>query len=110
MQRGFGRIDLRKNILTRHVLVYHPVDCLNLPDNFFQAAMQVFRIHTLFHKRILLYRKGYMLIIIFGTALVNRIIFIVSGETNFSTRYIILHIMYWATIQAAARPRRKVGV
>ena len=51
-----------------------------------------------------------MLIIIFGVALVNRIIFIVSGETNISTRYIILHIMYWATIQAAAMPRRKVGV
>ncbi len=46
---GFCGVDLSQNILAGDILVHHPVNSLNLPDNFFQAAVQVFGIHTLSH-------------------------------------------------------------
>ena len=35
-------VDLRENVLARNILVDHPVNGLNLTDDLFQAAMQVF--------------------------------------------------------------------
>ena len=35
VQRRFSRVDLGQHILARHVLIDHPVDRLNLADNFF---------------------------------------------------------------------------
>ena len=41
----FGNIDLRQHILSGDVLVHHAVD--SLPNDLFQTAMQIFRIHAL---------------------------------------------------------------
>ena len=49
VERGFRGVDLGQHILARHVLVHHAVDGLYLSDDLFQAAVQVFRIHTLLH-------------------------------------------------------------
>jgi hypothetical protein len=49
MESRFGCIDLREHILTGNVLVYHAVDGLNLPDDFFQPAVQIVCVHTLSH-------------------------------------------------------------
>ena len=46
---GFGRIDLRQNILTGDILIHHTVDRLHLPDDFPQPAVQVFGVHALLH-------------------------------------------------------------
>ena len=46
---GFCGVDLRKNILTRHILVDHTVDGLDLTDDLFEPAMQIVRIHALLH-------------------------------------------------------------
>jgi hypothetical protein len=35
MNGGFGRIHLRQNIFTGHILVDHPVDRLQLSDDLF---------------------------------------------------------------------------
>lgn len=49
VQRGFRSVYLRQNIFAGHVLVDHTLDSLNLSYNFFQSAMQIIGIHTLFH-------------------------------------------------------------
>ena len=41
VQRGFGRIDLRKNILARDVLVHHAVNGLHLTDDLFEPTVHV---------------------------------------------------------------------
>ena len=53
MERRFCGIDLRKDIFTGDILIYHPVDRLNLPDNLLEAAVKVFRIYTLLHRNFL---------------------------------------------------------
>ena len=45
----FGGVDLGEDILARYVLVDHPVNGLYLTNDFFQTAVQVIRIHALFH-------------------------------------------------------------
>ena len=50
VQRGFGRIDLRKNILARDVLVHHAVNGLHLTDDLFEPTVQIVGVHTLFHR------------------------------------------------------------
>ena len=50
VQRGFGRIDLRKNILAGDVLVHHAVNGLHLTDDLFEPAVQIVGVHTLFHR------------------------------------------------------------
>lgn len=52
VQRGFGCIDLRKNILARDVLVHHAVDGLHLTDDLFEPTVQIVSVHTLFHRLI----------------------------------------------------------
>ena len=49
VQRGFGGVDLCQHILARHILVDHTVNRLHLPDDLFEAAVQIFRVHTLLH-------------------------------------------------------------
>ena len=49
VQRGFGRIDLRKNILAGDVLVHHAVDGLHLTDDLFEPTVQIVGVHTLSH-------------------------------------------------------------
>ena len=55
VQCGLGGIELGKHIFTGNVLVNHPVDRLHLSDDFLEAAMQIFRIHALFHCGVSLY-------------------------------------------------------
>ena len=50
VQRGLGRIDLRKNILAGNVLVHHAVDGLHLTDDLFEPTVQIVGVHTLFHR------------------------------------------------------------
>ena len=49
VQGGFCGIDLRQNIFAGDILVDHAVNCLYLSDNFFQSAVQIVSVHTLFH-------------------------------------------------------------
>ena len=49
VQRGLGSVDLGQYILAGHILVHHPVDGLNLADDFLQPPVQVLRVHTLLH-------------------------------------------------------------
>ena len=49
IESGFRGIDLRKDVLARNILINHPVDGLNLSDNFRKPAVQVRGIHALFH-------------------------------------------------------------
>ena len=49
VQGGFGGVDLREHVLTRDILVDHPVDGLHLADDLFESAVQIFRVHTLSH-------------------------------------------------------------
>ena len=49
VQRRFGRVELRKNVLAGDVLVDHAVDGLHLTDDFFEPAVQIFRVHALSH-------------------------------------------------------------
>ena len=50
VQRRFRGVYLCEHIFAGDVLVNHAVYSLNLPDYFFQSAVQVFRIHTLPHR------------------------------------------------------------
>ena len=49
VKRRFCGVDLREDVLAWYVLIDHAVNSLYLPDYFFQAAVQVGRIHALFH-------------------------------------------------------------
>lgn len=49
VERRPCRIDLRENVLAWNIFIHHPVYRLNLPDDFFEPAVQVLGIHTLFH-------------------------------------------------------------
>lgn len=49
MERGFSGVDLGKNVLTGDIFFDHSVNGLDLPDDFAQAAVQVFYIHALSH-------------------------------------------------------------
>ena len=49
MQSRLCGIELREYILTGNIFIDHPVNRLYLPDDLFQPAVQVFRIHTLSH-------------------------------------------------------------
>ena len=49
MEGGFGCIDLRQNILSVYFFIVHAIDSLHVADDFFQAAVEVLGIHTLFH-------------------------------------------------------------
>ena len=62
VQSGFCGIDLGENILAGHVFVHHPVNGLYLSDDFFQPAVQVFCIHTLFHVQVLHTIRGMCLL------------------------------------------------
>ncbi len=48
VQRGFGRIDLRKNILARELLVHHAVNGLHLTDDDLLSRQCRLSNHTLF--------------------------------------------------------------
>ena len=63
VQGRFRRIDLRQNILTWNIFIYHTVNRLNLTKNLRQSAVQVLSIHTLSHVFTSIYHKGYMYII-----------------------------------------------
>ena len=54
MQRGFGGVELRGDILAGYVLIDHPVNGLHLSDDFFQSAVQIICVHTLPHSTCLL--------------------------------------------------------
>lgn len=49
VERRPCRIDLRENVLAGNIFIHHPVYRLDLPDDFFEPAVQVLGIHTLFH-------------------------------------------------------------
>ena len=49
MKCRFYRIDLRQDILARHVLIHHTFDRLHLTDDLFQVTVKIICIHTLFH-------------------------------------------------------------
>ena len=53
VQCAFSCIDLHKNVFTRDILIDHPINCIDLPDNFLQSFMKIFSIHTLTHKILL---------------------------------------------------------
>ena len=50
VERGFCRVDLGENVLAGDVLVDHPVNGLYLPDDLFQSAVQIVRVHALPHR------------------------------------------------------------
>ena len=67
VQGRFGGVDLGKNVLAGDVFIDHTVYGLYLADDFFQASVQVFRIHALSHVVNLLVSKtiypyGYSLV------------------------------------------------
>ena len=47
VQCALGGVDLHQHVLTGHVLIHHLVDGAQLPDDLFQSAVEVVRIHTL---------------------------------------------------------------
>lgn len=47
---GFRRVDLGEDVLAGDVLVDHPVNGLYLPDDLFQSAVQIVRVHALPHR------------------------------------------------------------
>ncbi len=49
VERRPCRVELRENVLAGNIFIHHPVYRLNLPDNFFEPAVQVLGIHTMFH-------------------------------------------------------------
>ena len=46
---GLRRVHLGEDVLTGNILIHHPVNGLELSDNFLQSAVQIVRIHTLSH-------------------------------------------------------------
>ena len=46
-------VDHRQHILTGYIFVHHTINCLYLSDDFFKSAVQIIRIHALFHDCIL---------------------------------------------------------
>lgn len=69
----FCGVDLRQNILTGNVLIYHSVNRLHLTDNSAKSFVQSLVIHTVFHKKSLLtYITGYMYMIPVSPKKVNR--------------------------------------
>ena len=50
VQSAFHCVDLDEHVFAGHVLIHHFIDGVDLTGNFFQPAVKVFCIHTLFHR------------------------------------------------------------
>ena len=46
VEGGFSSIDLRENVFARNVFINHPVDGLDLADDFPETAVEILRINT----------------------------------------------------------------